>query len=197
MKKVLIASALAATCLNAYAEGGYVGVGFGQGSISFEPVNIAGVSVTEDDKGTSYKIFGGYEFNKYFAAELGYQEFGSFSQTLTFGASVGKAELKGHGFFLDLVGKLPLSEAFSLFAKIGLAQTTVDATYTLTGIFVGCCSNTSASETDPRFGLGAQYNFNRQVGARLEYERTKNVGNPDTTGEGDIDYLGIALTYMF
>ena len=197
MKRLLVASALAATCLSAHAEGGYFGVGFGQGSVTFDPVNIPGVSVTEDDKSSSFKIFGGYEFNKYFAAELGYHEFGSFSQTLTSGGSMGKVELKGHGFFLDLVGKLPLSDSFSLFGKIGLAQTTLDATYTLTGIFVGCCSNASASETDPRFGLGAQYNFNRQFGGRIEYERTKNVGDPNTTGEGDIDYLGIALTYMF
>src|SRR5690606_23252221 len=109
---LMIAGSLAV----AQDSGFYVGANLGEslGNISSGDLSRSlrgsGLTVStlnSDDRDTSWKILGGYDFNRYLATELSYFDLGTYkfdallnpSQGLT-----GTADMKGYG--LDLVGKI-------------------------------------------------------------------------------------------
>ena len=55
----------------------------------------------------------------------------------------------------------------------------------------------SSSGADPVYGLGVQYDFTDKFGLRGEWMRYSNVGDSDTTGQTDVDVMGVSLLYRF
>lgn len=195
MKKLMIASILAATSLSTVAEGGYVGAAYGQVSVDIDAPPIAGLTLSQDEKGKAFKVFGGYDFHNNLAVEIGYLSASDMGASYSSGAFNAGADLEASGFFADLVGKLPVSESFTLFAKLGIARMKLEAEPT--GLAAGVVASESDNSTSPRFGIGAEYNLNKQFGLRAEFERTSDVGDKDNIGESDVDYLGVAATFKF
>ena len=73
-----------------------------------------------DERGQAYRIFGGYQFNRYWAVEAGYFDLGKFgfnATTVPAGSLSGQIRL--NGLNLDLVATLPLSERLSLLGRVG------------------------------------------------------------------------------
>lgn len=160
-------------------SGWYVGGSVGQSKIDCDTSGIPGASC--DDSDTAFRIFGGYQFNKNFAAELGYNEFGEAK------ASAGGVSVTGEakGFDLVAVGILPLNEKFSVFGKLGWHMSDVDVSSNV-GV------SESESNSDFTYGIGLQYNFSRNLGVRAEYQQFKKVGE-DT----DVDVMSIGVVYKF
>jgi len=197
---------LAAIPQMAQAEGWYAGLGFGNTKIKddstcsdagslFDP----GYSCSVDTKDTGKKVFVGYQFNKNGAVQFGYADLGKFSANAS-GTSAGipstaSADLKIKGFDLALVGSLPVTNEFSVLGQIGLFRWDVKVDASATGNLVA--ENQSATGTDAAFGVGAQYDFSKTVGARMEWERFKDVGKSDTTGKGDVDLFSLSLVFRF
>lgn len=198
MKKILIASLLAASSLGASAEGAYIGFGGGQGEVAFSPINVSPATLSEENTDQAYKAFLGVAISDNLAVEVGYQSMGTYYQNAAFAGSNAKIEYKGSAILLDLVGKIPLTDNFSIFAKLGAARTTLEVTQTADGIFSGLASApVEQKETNFRFGAGAQYHLSKGVAIRIEYERTTDVGDQSTTGESDVDYMGAAIAFGF
>src|SRR5919106_395303 len=65
-----------------------------------------------DEKHTAWRILGGYQFNRYFAAELGYHNLGEAS------ASAGAVE--GTAWELVGVGAYPIVDRLSVYGKLGV-----------------------------------------------------------------------------
>lgn len=218
LKNLAISLALASAAITAQAQqadtsGTYMGASLGRSSASLKdvtwPVGTSGID-TKDENDTGWRIFGGYQFNQYGAIELGYMNIGEISRTLTFTAPVviagtsltGKYE--GDGFVADVVGTIPLSEQFALLGRIGAMYSNVKNTYStnnaaLTAALVaaGTDMNPEHSEWNGRLGIGAQFNFSKSVGARVEWEKTYAIGDKDKTGEGDVGFLSIGLRVKF
>ena len=101
-------------------EGGYYygGLSLGQSRAKIDEERItasllaAGFSATNftrNETDTAYKLFGGYQFNRYFGIEAGYFDLGKFgfsATTTPAGTLAGDIRLKGLN--LDLVGTLPI-----------------------------------------------------------------------------------------
>ena len=139
-----------------------------------------------DGKGTGYKIFGGYQFNQNFGAELAWVDLGKASYSGTFlGAPVTGGTVKTSGLNISVVGTLPLSSGFALFAKAGLFSWEAKANDTTGGFPFSGTDNGG----DVSFGIGASYNFTKNFGVRAEWERFKAVG--------DIDLLSVGVVYKF
>lgn len=64
------------------------------------------------DDETGYKIFGGYQMNKYFAIEIAFVDFGDFKS--------GTSRVSEDGFQGTAVGMINFGEAFRLFGKGGV-----------------------------------------------------------------------------
>jgi len=177
----------------AQAEGGFAGVGFGQTSVDIEcDLNI---TCSADDSDTGFKIFGGYQFNPNFAVEVGYYDLGEakISGTDSFlGSTTGTFEASG--FNVAVVGSLPLGERFELMAKAGIFRWDLDFNVSSSVFGSG-----SASETGfgPMFGIGGAFNFTKNLGVRVEYEKFLDMGDEDTTGQSDVDFLSASLIFRF
>jgi len=163
------------------------------------PSITARSTLSEND--TGFKLFAGYQFNENLAVEGGYVDLGKPAElnSVVTAPSAGtiKATVKNNGWNLDVLGILPIIDAFSAFAKVGLyySKTTLDIS--ATGGGGTAAGSWSAKEINPKIGLGANYTFAKYVGVRAEWERYKKLGNNNTTGEGDVDLWSMGLAFKF
>ena len=179
-----ITAALFALPAAAQEPGFYAGISVGQSKYNNQCDGIPS-GVTCDENTTTYKLFGGYQFNRNLAVELGYSP------------ELAKASASGLGLNLDAkasalevvaIPSLPLGD-FSLFAKLGLyaAETKLS-------------SNVGPDATDSNSswtaGAGAGYSFTKNLGARLEWQRYNKVGG-DNTVKSDVDVFNVGLLYRF
>lgn len=182
-------------------SGLYVGGGLGQSNAKNACDPVSGVTVTScDDKDTAWRIFGGYQFHKNFGVELGYADLGKVVEAS--GVVLGvpfTAEAKAKAWDLVAVGIWPFAvEWFSLFGKAGIVRWDVDvsATGTVPG-FAPISASASDNGTDFTYGAGAQFNFTKNVGARVEWQRYNDVGDVNTTGQSDVDVISASVLFMF
>jgi OOP family OmpA-OmpF porin len=164
--------------------GGYVGGSIGQAKAK-DACSGVGSPFSCDDTDMAFRILGGYQFNRNFAAEAGYHNFG-------------KAKLSGLGITADVkssawelvgIGAYPISPEFSVYGKLGLY-------YGDTKFSSNCCGSASDTNTDMTFGFGVQYNVTPQLGVRGEYQSYSNVGSSNV-GETDINVFSIGVIYRF
>jgi OmpA-OmpF porin, OOP family len=150
-----------------HAEGWYVGIGAGQATSDADTDGITFLSgpgpISVDETDSSFKVFGGYQFNKYLGVEVGYIDMGETSATAP-GPDTYKFALTG--FEVAAMGTWPISEKFSLFGKLGLVSWNSDVTFNVSGIG----GSVSENGTDAMVGAGAQYNFTKNLGVRAEVE---------------------------
>jgi OOP family OmpA-OmpF porin len=154
------------------------------------------VTVADSDRDTSYKIYGGYRFNKNFAIEGGAFDLGNFgfrASILPLGALTGNIHLRGLN--LDLVGTLPLTDRLSVFGRMGANYAQTRDSFSGTGAVAVLNPNPSEHDTNPKVGLGLQFAFDDSLALRAEVERYRvndAVGN-----KGDIDVVSVGLVYRF
>src|SRR5438309_5844075 len=134
-KKVLLAAMLGAAVMAAPAvsmaqargdTGWYAGITVGQTDV--KDVDCGGLSC--DKKDTAFRILGGYQINRNFAAELGYHDLGKVKATAP-GASL---DVKANAWELVGIGAWPVANQFSVYGKLGLYRGEVKAGASLTGV---------------------------------------------------------------
>lgn len=157
MKKILMAAAVAAAfaALPASAQL-YLGGGVGEAKT--------------DTRETSWKLYGGYQFNPTWGLELGYTDLGKYR-----GADI-------ESYSLAVTGTIPLNERWSLLGKLGAAENRPDAAG-------------SSNNTDLLAGVGVGYSLNKNVGVRLEYENFGKLSDAGGSSKGR--NLGLSLKYGF
>ena len=179
---VAMAPAFAADAPTAPTGTWYVGIGAGQSRADTPTTRaiVAGTPVTSgatsgDSTATGAKTFVGYQFNKYIAAEGGYFRLGDFTfDGTTTPAGTLHGSLKSRsGYNLDAVGSLPLfDDKFMLLARVGVQSSKTSDLFYGTGA-AAPLANPSPSKNlvSYKYGAGAEYDFTRNIGARLEWER--------------------------
>jgi len=150
----IVALTLAATAARAEDQVIYLGAGVGQASQSQE-----GFSGSD----TSFKLFAGWSFNKYFAAEGGYINGGTEKDRVD-GLDVA---ISSEGAYVALLGKLPVGQMFSPYMKLGYvfydAKTTASAD--------GNSITQSNNNDDLLYGIGAEFHLSEHFDLRAEYEK--------------------------
>ena len=132
------------------------------------------------DTDTAWKLFGGYRFNRYVAAEGTYVEWGEVNASNNAGV---RAEASQHSYGLAVVGTLPLGERFELFGKAGFLMTEQD-----TRRVGGTTSSVGRDETELHYGLGGRFLFTKNFALRGEWENTDKL---------KVEMLSIGLEYRF
>lgn len=153
-------------------------------------------SINEDSRDTGYKLFGGYQFNEYFALEGGYFDLSKFGYTATT-LPVGtlRGDIKLRGINLDVMGILPLSKKFSAFGRVGLNYAEARDSFIGSGAVNVLNVYPRKRDTNIKFGLGVQYDFTQALGLRVEAERYRI--NDAVGSKGDIDLISLGLIYRF
>ena len=153
-------------------------------------------AMSDDEKALAWKAFGGYQFNRYVGIEAGYFSLGHFGFTsTTVPAGTLDGRIKLHGINLDLVGTLPITERFSLLARVGAQHASARDSFHGSGGVVVLTPDPSRSETNVKFGAGLQYAFTPNLVLRGEAERYRindAVGN-----HGDVNLFSVGLVFAF
>ena len=189
------------TCGSAMAadDGFYLGFGVGSARPNFDFSGAlaasapAGTTGTIDDSDTGWKVFAGYQFNKYFGAEFNYIDFGKYNFR---GATLGipfTGDVKIDGYGLAAVGTLPLDGGFSLFGKLGAFYSKESATLTA----VGVSSTSDDNKWVPHIGIGARYDIDANISVHLEAERFQGMGDNNNTIKTDMNLFTLGLRYKF
>lgn len=153
-------------------------------------------SIEDDDRDFGFKVFGGYQFNPYFALEGGYVDLGKFGfDATTLPAGTLSAEIKLNGLNVDAVGILPFTEKFSAFGRIGLLYAEAKDTFTGTGAVIVLDPKPGKTDTNYKFGIGVEYDFTPAFGMRMEGERYRI--NDALGNDGDVDLVSIGALYRF
>jgi hypothetical protein len=118
---------------------------------------------SEDDIG--FKILGGYRFHPNIAAEVGY------------GMLYDKDDVEVTALEFVAVGMFPIANQFSILGKLGLANVEVDTPFG------------SEDKTELTWGIGVQFDINRNLGVRALFQRYET--------DESVDVFGIGVTYKF
>lgn len=141
-----------------YTHSGYIGLNVGRSHFNG---NCGALNLRCDNSDTSGHVYLGGYFNPYFGAEIGYMDMGSVAR--------GGGSTDANGVNLSLVGRVPLSQQFSFYGKLG---TTYGRTRTSavagTGLVPG-----RGSGWGPSYALGVSWDFDRNWSAVLEWERNR------------------------
>jgi OOP family OmpA-OmpF porin len=153
-------------------------------------------NISHDKSDTAYKVYGGYQFNRYFAVEAGYFNLGAFSFSST---TVPTGQLDGRikvqGVNIDLVGTLPVTDVFSVMARIGAHNSKTSDTFSGSGAAIVLEPNPSKRQTNYKAGLGLQYEINPSFLIRAEIERYR--ANDALSHHVDIDAVSLNLVFPF
>lgn len=173
---VALLSMLLPVAAQAADQGWYVGGKIG--AASYEDNRL-----DEDD--TSFGVYGGYQFNPYFAVEGQYTNFGDIEGSLT-PPDLGTGSVEPESIGVAAVGFLPIGEQFKLLGKAGFHSYDLnpDGGQDLRDA-IG-----DDSSTDPYYGVGAQFDFTSNFSLRTEYTRFE-------FGDADNDEISLGLQYTF
>ena len=212
MNKKLIAAAAAAAAFASgavYAQSGfYAGAELGAATLKDESTDIAkslvaavggSASVTQD-RGLGFaRLFGGYNFNKYVAAELGYVQSGYATANFS-GVSGGAVPYSGNikisisGFDIAaIIRPAADSAAKGLFLRLGVSSYTNKADATVTAGGVTGISSASKSGTGTNLGIG----YDLPVGpgeVRFSYTNMSSVAG---ISGADTDAFSVGYLWKF
>jgi OOP family OmpA-OmpF porin len=139
-------------------------------TVNTQPRAYVGVGVAsadhEDSRGldsdgykASGKLFGGYEFNQTWGAEVGYTDF----RKADVNSATNRGDTKGYGYYVAAKATAPINDQFSVYGKLGVQHSQRELRTTLV--------NLKDDDTGAYGAVGLQYNINQQVALTAEYER--------------------------
>lgn len=180
---LMVASAGAALAQGIRPDAGfYLGGALGQSKLK-EWCDTGGSTTATlascEDADTSWKLLGGYRFNRYVAAEASYIDWGEVTATVRVGPQSVGVKASQHSYGLAAVGTLPVGERFEVFGKAGFVQTEQETTSTRT---------VNRDETEFHYGLGMKYALTKNWALRGEWEKTEKL---------KVELLSIGVEYRF
>jgi len=180
-RNILAAALLVATApFAAHAapeQGFYIGGQIGNASIDEDFL---------DDDDMSFGAYGGYKFNRYFAVEGAYTNFGSLDGSISNGTDTVFFGTDPQSLALKVVGSLPIGEQFSLLGNIGFHSWDLDEDYG--DDFEDVIGDSSA--TDLTYGIGGQFDFASNWSIRGQYQRYE-------FDDADLDEFSLGMHYTF
>ena len=203
-----LAGALAGATAPVFAQAGwYAGLALGSSNVDLNAsvVAVSGATSTNfvsDQRDPGVKVFAGYRFNRHFALEGGYAWLGEFQATTQVTApSTGalNADIRVIGLFVDALALLPIGERFAAYAKLGVLGSEVRTFRATSGTATpapGVSTNASTDAANLSYGLGAQYDFAKNVTLRVEWQLYADVGDSNA-GEFDVDLYSVGLLFRF
>lgn len=182
----LMAAAAAAPGVAQDDKGIYLG---GSGGVAHYTRSCDFANVPCDDKDVAWRVFGGYRFNRWIAAEIGYVDLGEASGDGFLAGQPASFQFEAYAFDASAVGTVQLVGGLHAFGRFGIywARSTVNQQ------FVGFTGQTGASTNhNYTYGAGLQYNLG-PLGLQASWQRYDNVGDV----EDDIDYFSLGVLWKF
>jgi len=162
----------------------YVGGSFGQSDFADACRVLSGSNC--DEKDTAWRVFGGYQINRNFAAEVGYHDLGQMNVS----GSVASASLGPKAWDISAVGIVPFAPRFAGYGKLGLYRAKTETT-----------SSNGFSQhdtnTDLTWALGLQWDPMLPLGVRLEFQQYYDVGTNTNSIKSNINVVSLGVLWRF
>lgn len=212
MKILMVAMTALLTYQSCQAGDWYVGGGLGIGHARDASQNAVANNSTlshyginyitsHDDTSGTLSLFGGYHFNPYIAAELGYSYLGTYDMH-GFAAPgptlpAGHEENRADAFSLAAVFSAPVGRSLSLYAKLGPTLTTNEQRTCISNLW--WCDRSSDVKTGLMAGVGASVALPRLIGRlRLEVDGYNHVGDSqDEFSAGSFSLVQLQYVYPY
>ncbi len=110
------------------------------------------------DESFAWGLYGGYKFHPNLGVEVGYQNFGK--------GEAGPYSTSSDAISADMVARLPISQSFGLYSKLGMAY--VDNTLSGHGA-------RSRSAFGMKIGFGAEFRLSQNLSLRTEFVQYRNT----------------------
>jgi OOP family OmpA-OmpF porin len=157
-------------------------------------VTVTGLS--RDDTDNAYRLFLGYQFNRYVGLEASFFNLGNYNYnaSLSNGGSLhGETKIQGGG--LDVVGALPLSTNWSLLGRVGGQYAKTRNVFSGSGAVFVNDPSPSARQFNYKVGAGLQYTVNPHFLVRGEvdqYRTRDGIGGNDR-----VQVFSMSLVFPF
>jgi hypothetical protein len=208
MRGVLMAAMIGSCTVAAAQEPFFAGIGIGaaKARIGDRALGITGATATSlsrDENDIGGKIFAGYRIDPHWAVEAGYVDLGKTSAKRTMtapGTGSISIDSRNSGWFVDIVGRMPVGNGVSLIGKVGQIYSENRKQLSASGA-VSLAPGTAASykerEFNWKYGAGAEYEISKTIAARGEFEVYRKLGKDDPGGENEAGLLSLSLVVKF
>lgn len=149
----------------AQETGFYVGGALGQAKFT-EWCEPSPAVLACEDTDTGWKLLGGYRFNRHFAVEATYVDWGKASGIVQTGSGPRGVSASQTSTGIAAVGSLALTPRFSVFGKAGFLMTEQETP---------AASIRERDETELHYGLGVRFALAPAWSVRGEWERTEKL----------------------
>ena len=161
----------------------YAGGSIGQSKMKFDCLGLP----TCDQTDTAFRLFAGYQFTPNIAAEIGYADLG----TSHFGAvGIIIGDVKATAWDISAVGTFPVASQFSILGRLGLFNGETKAT--APGI-----PSSDDKKSGVLWGLGGQFDLNKNLAFRAEWNRYSKLGGDNFGEKFDVDVFNVSALYRF
>lgn len=167
----------------------FVGLGIGHMKTSDDCPVTAAPGANCEDEDTTWKIFGGYQFNTYLGVELGLVDMGERPTSLS---GLGPASAKLRIFEVTLVGTCRSASAPPRTPRRGYSNG-----MPISNFRPVARDTRTPTETTIPYGLGVKYQLTHNSALRLEWQRYDDVGDRGTTGKFSVDVFGVGALFSF
>lgn len=127
----------------------------------------------------------GYKFNKYVGIESEYTGIGKVTDKVN-------GTAKGDAASIAVIGFLPLNDELNLYGKLGVA-------HTKTTISSNLAPMSDATRNSITYGLGGEYNFNKNIGMRLGWDHYSAAVDMATSNKNNVNanVVNVGVVYNF
>ena len=157
----------------------YIGAELGQSDADYD---CGGANC--DLKDNAWRVFGGFQLNRTFSAELGYANLGE--ANFDFGA-FGSVTAEATAWDLSAIGALPVGPV-SIYGRLGLYRAEVESRDTVLG-------TSDDSSNGLLWGLGVLFDINKNLGIRGEWRQYNGIESGDE--DADINVISVGVLWRF
>jgi OmpA-OmpF porin, OOP family len=169
-------------------------------SAQFLDFGYSDAQTQTDTRGTAFRVYGGYQFNRYFGVEAGYADLGNSNiRTNVMPTGMFERRIKTTGLDVSIVGTLPVTSKFALFARAGAFMSERKTSFATSGdveLLSGVQGSTER-QTKATFGAGAAYDFTTNIALRAEASQTRKYADELLLQNRNIDTYSIGVHYRF
>ena len=203
----ILAIAAATLAAPAFAQSWYAGVSAGASRSEVDSgridADLAGLgfltsSTTSDTSGSTWRIFAGARILPWLDVEAYYADLGKTSwDSAVSPPGTLSARIESKAFGAAAIASLAPVERLRLFAKLGVASTDADASFSASGFVELAQGSTSKRQTSAVYGVGAQYAITPRVSLRAEYDVHDKVGSDEMGGRFRVQSATLGLVLPF
>ncbi|MDA8093772.1 MAG: outer membrane beta-barrel protein [Betaproteobacteria bacterium] len=156
-----------------------------------------GIASSTSGSSNQWRLQLGYRFNRHFAVEGGYIDFGKANYSATYAGGSANGTVKAGGVDVAALGFVPLTKNFSVFGKAGLVAARVTDDLGASAPAAAAADHTSATAVRPLFGVGATYRVSRTVDIRADLDHAANLGKSGRTDSLTSTMFSLGVAYKF